>query len=398
MKLTKGQSDALKDLEQAFREQVTGNNVYAIDGYSGSGKSTLIPYIVQLKHNKDVVHILAPTNKAVGVIREKLGDLLLDVHWSTLHSVLYGTPNDKGDWIPKEVKIYNALVIIDEVSMLTKELNEDLLKKYKDSFILYMGDSYQLEAIGNDAEILHVTKKSVLTEVCRHDNGILTCANNIRLYETNVLKVNPDVVVAEQAAAIKEMALKIHGGGDAILICATNKQRVYYNSLFRRLIGKTHMEDDTLIAVNNSAIYSNKETFNSRGLKYVKTKSVVMDDKTLEFDIYQTPDMRVLHCPELEQASLHTHQFKGLTIADKIDLLGSEYYDVATRLISRKVVICTWGYAISCHSGQGSQWENVFIHFDYCSKAWSAARWLYTAVTRASKRVVIIPSDNVKFL
>jgi ATP-dependent exoDNAse (exonuclease V) alpha subunit len=51
----------------------------------------------------------------------------------------------------------------------------------------------------------------------------------------------------------------------------------------------------------------------------------------------------------------------------------------------------TYGYAITCHKSQGSQWDKVLIieekfPFDKTEHA----RWLYTAVTRAVDKAVII--------
>jgi hypothetical protein len=51
----------------------------------------------------------------------------------------------------------------------------------------------------------------------------------------------------------------------------------------------------------------------------------------------------------------------------------------------------TYGYAVTCHKAQGSQWEKVLIveekfPFDKTEHA----RWLYTALTRAEEKAVII--------
>ena len=50
----------------------------------------------------------------------------------------------------------------------------------------------------------------------------------------------------------------------------------------------------------------------------------------------------------------------------------------------------TYGWAITCHKSQGSQWGNVIV-FDE-SKAFRDAQrnWLYTAITRAAERVTVV--------
>ena len=62
-------------------------------------------------------------------------------------------------------------------------------------------------------------------------------------------------------------------------------------------------------------------------------------------------------------------------------------------VLSNDVVIATYGYAITAHKSQGSQWDTVYI--GEVQKAFKeiteekCARWIYTAVTRAAKKVVL---------
>jgi exodeoxyribonuclease-5 len=52
-----------------------------------------------------------------------------------------------------------------------------------------------------------------------------------------------------------------------------------------------------------------------------------------------------------------------------------------------------FAYAITCHKSQGGQWENVFVEQGYfidemLNKEYF--RWLYTAMTRTTKRLFLI--------
>ena len=50
-----------------------------------------------------------------------------------------------------------------------------------------------------------------------------------------------------------------------------------------------------------------------------------------------------------------------------------------------------WGYAITCHKAQGSQWRDVIVVDDGLGRtAKERARWLYTAITRAERGLVIL--------
>lgn len=52
-----------------------------------------------------------------------------------------------------------------------------------------------------------------------------------------------------------------------------------------------------------------------------------------------------------------------------------------------------YAYAITCHKAQGGQWSNVFIDQGYMTEEMLGSdyfRWLYTAITRATKRVYMV--------
>ena len=52
-----------------------------------------------------------------------------------------------------------------------------------------------------------------------------------------------------------------------------------------------------------------------------------------------------------------------------------------------------FAYAITCHKSQGGQWENVFVDLGYFTEDMldkSYLRWLYTAITRATKKLYLI--------
>jgi exodeoxyribonuclease V len=59
--------------------------------------------------------------------------------------------------------------------------------------------------------------------------------------------------------------------------------------------------------------------------------------------------------------------------------------------VRRGLIESSWGYTITCHKAQGSQWENVVVFDDgFGRTADDRNRWLYTAITRAEKGLVIL--------
>ncbi len=52
-----------------------------------------------------------------------------------------------------------------------------------------------------------------------------------------------------------------------------------------------------------------------------------------------------------------------------------------------------YAYAVTCHKAQGGQWEDVYIDQGYMSDDMAGEnyiRWLYTAITRATRRVYLV--------
>lgn len=49
-----------------------------------------------------------------------------------------------------------------------------------------------------------------------------------------------------------------------------------------------------------------------------------------------------------------------------------------------------FGYALTCHKAQGSQWDDVIVYDESGVFGDDARRWQYTAITRAAKRVRVV--------
>jgi exodeoxyribonuclease-5 len=48
-----------------------------------------------------------------------------------------------------------------------------------------------------------------------------------------------------------------------------------------------------------------------------------------------------------------------------------------------------YGYALTVHKAQGSQWDDVLVYDESGVFREDAGKWLYTAVTRAATRVTL---------
>lgn len=400
--LTEDQKKVFPWIETGFRPY--GNNVAAlINGYAGTGKTTIVPMLIKKLGGSATV--LALTNKAVGNMREKIeaSDISIDVEYKTIHSLLYGEPNSEGKWIPSADYIENKVLAIDEASMVDRKLEMDLLEKCRKCTILYIGDFFQLEQIGDPSSIPNLNTIH-LSQVVRHDNGILNSATHLRNSQTAQLLLNDDVRYTDMNNFLQLWANDVHNGVDAILVCATNAFRVQANTMLRRALGKTGpYSDDVLMAVNNTKWFSNGQVASVHSLKHERSKTISVDGKYILFDIFTArvgkETFRLINIPELAEAGFVPNSlfYKQVPATEIIDLFGYQNVHVPSKRV-RDVVITTYGYAISCHKGQGSSYQNVYVNFDFCSPKWDNRRWLYTAITRAAKQVTVVPSNYFSFV
>ncbi len=50
-----------------------------------------------------------------------------------------------------------------------------------------------------------------------------------------------------------------------------------------------------------------------------------------------------------------------------------------------------WGYALTCHKSQGSQWGTVGVYYEpSIRRSQDRDAWTYTAITRAEESLVVV--------
>jgi len=150
MELTNKQYAGLKLAVQRYKEK---QPYTCIAGYAGTGKSTLVKFIVAaLNINEKDVCYIAYTGKAAKVLREKGCPNAM-----TAHRLLYQSyPRTDGTFyhkIRRPLEYPYKLIIVDEISMLPKEL-WDLLLSHNIP-VICLGDPFQLPPIGEDNGVLY---------------------------------------------------------------------------------------------------------------------------------------------------------------------------------------------------------------------------------------------------
>lgn len=152
------------------------DKIFYLFGYAGTGKTYLISYIIKdllIRSKLEQIFICAPTHKALNVIESYLKlnlseqkEYLPKINFMTIHKLLEFKPTimtENGSKVFKSKgesayfkKIENKLIVIDECSMISKEMIVEL-NKYTDLYpikVIFMGDKKQLPPVGEKESLI----------------------------------------------------------------------------------------------------------------------------------------------------------------------------------------------------------------------------------------------------
>ena len=347
MNLTPEQRNAITKAVDAIGE----GSLFRIGGYAGTGKTTIAKYIVA---SIPGAMVCAFTGKAANRLAEKGLPMA-----RTIHSTIYDyDPHRRKFHLKDKSDISGRYFLIDEGSMVSRQLWEDVNSFQKP--IIVLGDPGQLEPIGDDPNLMR-DPDVVLYEIHRQGegSGIITFANDIRC-GLSISRIDyPDVeIFYDQRPALTD-AMQAD-----VVICGFNRRRKSINDAFRSAKGykDTLQAGEKVICLKNNMELGvfNGQMFDVREVKW-ETDQLI---STIVADNGDCRDMM-----------FHKLFFgKARTVIDKHS---------NARNIS-DAVVADYGYAITAHKSQGSEWDNVLVIDQQCPY-WDAVRWRYTAITRGSK-------------
>lgn len=334
----------------------TTDKRYILAGYAGAGKTTIAKVIAEAIGIDDVI-FCAYTGKAANVLREKGCR-----NSSTIHGAIYTLINDE-DLKPRfilnqdsEIKLAK-LVIVDEYSMLPEEIINDIEKLAKK--VLYLGDPFQLPPVKGECTL---RPDFFLEEIHRQalESPIIRYATDVRSGRQLSYVDHPEFVYAPRA----KVSPDAYDDADQIIV-GYNKTRAAWNARFRQKLGLDRsiypVEGDKLICTRNNHELG---LFNGM-IGYAKSDSFIEASQQLRLDF---------------------EDFKGLEVWDG-DFRGAAQPDRAFKKLDR----FDFAYAITCHKSQGSEFDNVLVYNQPIgSDAVERQRWLYTAITRAKKKLTLV--------
>ena len=424
------------------------DSVFLLNGYAGTGKTSLTGALVRALREADVpVVLLAPTGRAA-----KVFGAFARYPASTIHRRIYRGGDGSmlsysGDLA--ENTLENAVFIVDEASMIgngdgfgeRSSLLEDLIQYVysgEGCRMILLGDTAQLPPVGcNESPALnpealrsfglHVVRV-VMTEVVRQGrlSGVLYNATWLRramkqkqlLVPRLFVKHFSDVIVVpgEELEDSISASYNEFGEGETLIVTRTNKRAVLFNLAIRSKILYKEEElcrDERLMVAKNNYLWSAKV----RGLDFVANGDIAiveriygtesrfgfrfadvtvrLADRDVTFDCKLMLDTLVSEAPALEPErfnALYNMMLNDpdlfpptMPIKSRMKILRSDPYLNALQV--------KYAYAVTCHKAQGGQWESVYVDLGYVpadADPLEQLRWLYTAETRATRRLALV--------
>lgn len=365
------QQDAAIAAVREWLADKSGKQVFRLFGYAGTGKTTLAKELAQSV--RGTVLYATFTGKASLVLRKKGCE-----DASTIHSLIYKVDvNERTGEATFQLNNESdladaALLIVDEVSMVGEELARDLLSFRRK--ILVLGDPAQLPPVKDEGFFINSAPDIMLTEVHRQarDNPIIRMSMEIR--EGGILQrgsYGESRVIGCSDVSQDELRDLVLGADQ--LLCGLNRARTAYNRRIRALKGLVGQGEtwhptagDRLICLKNKR---DKQLFNGG----MWTANSVGDK---------------FRCFGIEATSLDEER-DPLTLEVAEEFFNGTEHSIDWRE-RRKYDEFTFGWAITCHKSQGSQWDNVIVFDESGAFREARSNWLYTAVTRAAERVTVI--------
>ncbi len=337
--------------------------VFRLFGYAGVGKTTLARHVAE-GAARDTA-FAAFTGKAALVMRSKGC-----VGATTIHALIYrasdtedGSPTFKLNHDGPASKA--GLIVIDECSMVDADLGRDLLSFGKP--ILVLGDPAQLPPVKGGGYFTNAEPDVMLTQIHRQaeNDPIIRLSEIVRgggkleygeYGESRIIR-RSDVDAAAVLAA------------DQVLV-GTNKTRRLYNARIRDLKGIKEplpVAGDRLVCLRNDRV---KGLING-GLWRVETLHAMRKDF-----------VRMTVSPEDEGGrNARVSVLKQFFLGGEADLPYP---------LRRESDEFDFGYALTVHKAQGSQWDNVMLFDESYAFGEHRDRWLYTGLTRAAKKLTIV--------
>lgn len=363
------------------------NNFTITTGGPGTGKTTIIKGIIRML--VDTCHIshqnialLAPTGRASRKLME-----VCNIPAYTIHKYL-GWDKDNNTFSHNEINVCKEeYIIVDEASMIDTMLMFSLLKGTRlDSKFIFIGDYYQLPSVSQgqvlkdmiDSEVLDVIK---LNNLYRQKDGnyIIDLAHEIKNKE-----------LSDNFLAKKEDYNFIEVDNDYVLTSIKD--------IILKALEKGYREKDIQVLAPMYKSQNGIDNLNKMLQEIFNPKSNDKNELTVGNKTYREGD-KVLELVNDSDNSISNGDLGYIINITNKEKNGNKKNEIIVdfdgNIVSfspDKFINITHGYAISVHKSQGGEFNMVIIPFVNSFKRMLYNKLIYTAVTRAKSKLILIGS------
>lgn len=435
----------------AFLLQPGHGCVFALKGYAGTGKTSIVSNLVKVLPylNADSV-LLAPTGRAAKVLSSYSGKPAYTIH-RKIYS-LRESADGSVRFVITPNKHVDTLFIVDEASMISRYKEQDelfgggsLLDDLMD--YVFSGENCRLILIGDTAQLPPVRSN----ESPALDINLLSRTFHLQVFSTElqqVVRQEANSGILHNATLVRQMIEKRENGfrklelegfkdivrlegpdagdfitdafssrdfEDTIIVCRSNKRANLYNQQIRHRIMFREDEidaGDLLMVVKNNYFWLPKESqvgFIANG-DIIEVLRIRKIEELYGFR-FATITIRMIDYSEEPEMDviiiLDTLMADGpaLSLEHGAKLWQRVSEDYEDEPIKRKklskikknpylnALQVKFAYCLTCHKAQGGQWPNVFVEMGFIpnnNPDTDYYRWLYTAMTRATKKLYLM--------
>lgn len=262
--------------------------------------------------------------------------------------------------------------------------------------VICLGDPFQLPPIKKDEDNHLLDAPHIfLDEIMRQaaESEIIRISMDIREHKSlNIMKGNE-----VQILPAKELNTGMLLWADQILV-GTNSTRIKINNQIRTLLGRGDMPEngDKVICLKNywEIEGEDKNPLVNGTIGYIN--NVFPSFVKLPYWIEKGRTLEVLISDFITDSN---ELYKNIDMDKKMILTGEKCVNYTTEYLVNKNQKTrgiipkefTYGYAITAHKAQGSEWDKVLVFEEaFPFNKEEHLRWLYTACTRSASRLVLI--------
>ena len=374
-----------KTQRRAVKEAIN-RGVFVITGGPGTGKTTTLKVLIDIFESMNkVIKLAAPTGRAAKRMKEQTGRDAF-----TIHKLLeIGFAGDLGFSNIEELEC--DVLILDEVSMVDILLMETLLKSIESpTRLILVGDKDQLPSVGAGNVLADILKSGViesvnLEEIFRQseESMIVKNAHLINKGEMPILNVGDFFMISERGEVKGLEIIK-----DLVKTRLPNYFNVSESEV--QVLTPTKKGNHGTINLNKvlqDHLNKNEDCIEVLGKKFklgdrvLQTKNNYELESKVENEFYEDRQKGVLN-GDLGYISKIDKENKKLTVVFD-DVRSVEYS-------SENLDELALAYAMTIHKSQGSEFPVVVIPLYRAAPMLLTRNLIYTAITRASKAVVLV--------